>query len=77
MYDEFMRPPGEGASDGARRGDAVRLPDAVEVPVPDDECSLAIAGSRGEWMIAAVVDPPGTQPLASASGLPTMAAASM
>eukprot|EP00972_Heterocapsa_arctica_P081688 12040461-Heterocapsa_arctica.AAC.1 len=28
-------------------------------------------------MIAAVVDPPGTQPSASASGLPTMAAASM
>eukprot|EP00972_Heterocapsa_arctica_P083969 12369673-Heterocapsa_arctica.AAC.1 len=66
-----------GASDGARWGDAARVIDAVEVPVPDDECSLAIAGSRGGQMIAAVVEPPGTQPSASASGLPTMAAASM
>eukprot|EP00972_Heterocapsa_arctica_P089894 13260380-Heterocapsa_arctica.AAC.1 len=76
MYNEFMRPPEGGASDGARRGDAARLPDAVEVPVPDDERSLALAGSFGGRMIAAVVDPPGTLPSASASGVPTMTAAS-
>eukprot|EP00972_Heterocapsa_arctica_P025211 3715208-Heterocapsa_arctica.AAC.1 len=66
-----------GASDGARRGDAAQLLDAVEAPVPDDECSLVLARLRGGQTIAVVVEPPGTQPSASASSIPTMPAASM
>eukprot|EP00972_Heterocapsa_arctica_P034865 5132075-Heterocapsa_arctica.AAC.1 len=66
MYDQFM-----GASDGAWRNDAAQLMHVMQVPVPDDECSLVLAGLRGGQTITAVVEPPGTQPSVSASGIPT------
>eukprot|EP00972_Heterocapsa_arctica_P100063 14756454-Heterocapsa_arctica.AAC.1 len=66
-----------GASDGARCGDAAWRLDAVEVPVPDDECNLVLADSRGGRMIAAAVEQPETQPSASASGSATLPAVSM